>query len=362
MLDFTSALYLGLRHPSRSLPGWAALTTGKPAALETPAGAIRVARQLAALQGCERATLLPSTLHLFWDLFGGLARERVRIYMDAGTYAVARWGVERAARNVVVRRFPHYDAAAACELIEQDLRRGCRPVIVADGFCPGCGRGAPIAQFLRCLERRGGMLVLDDTQALGVLGERSEASPFGHGGGGSLKWQGVTSPQVIVGASLAKGFGVPIAVLSGTDAAIGRFEETSETRVHSSPPSLATLHAAEHALEINRCHGDRGRHYLSKLVERFRMKLQRIGLRTQGGLFPVQTLEPVEGLAAEALHACLLRRGIRAVLVRCCSGLHARVAFLITALHQPAEIDRVIDALECAIVSSHVVKLSARAS
>ena len=119
MLDFTSALYLGLRHPSRSLRAWSGLTTGKPIVLETPAGAIGLARQLAALQGCERATLLPSTLHLFWDLFGLLAGEQVRIYMDEGTYRIARWGVERAAaQGVAVRTFPHHDAAAARALIE----------------------------------------------------------------------------------------------------------------------------------------------------------------------------------------------------------------------------------------------------
>jgi 8-amino-7-oxononanoate synthase len=33
LLDFTSALYLGLRHESRSLAAWRQLTTGGPAAL-----------------------------------------------------------------------------------------------------------------------------------------------------------------------------------------------------------------------------------------------------------------------------------------------------------------------------------------
>ena len=32
--DFTSALYLGMRHAAQSLPAWAELTLGKPAALE----------------------------------------------------------------------------------------------------------------------------------------------------------------------------------------------------------------------------------------------------------------------------------------------------------------------------------------
>ena len=73
MLDFTSALYLGLSHESWRLPGWDRLTLGKPAALESPPGAREVERDLAALVGCERALLAPSTLHLFGDLLTILA-------------------------------------------------------------------------------------------------------------------------------------------------------------------------------------------------------------------------------------------------------------------------------------------------
>src|SRR6266498_189787 len=97
MLDFTSALYLGLRHPSMLLDSWEALTLGRPAALQEPPGAEAVAATLARLQGCEAATLLPSTLHLFWDLFRVLSTQRVAILIDAGTYPIVRWGAERAA-------------------------------------------------------------------------------------------------------------------------------------------------------------------------------------------------------------------------------------------------------------------------
>src|SRR5262249_56189746 len=101
--------------------------TGKPIVLETPAGVIGLARQLAALQGCERATLLPSTLHLFWDLFGLLADAQVRIYMDESAYRIARWGVERAAaQGIAARTFPHHDATAARALIERDGQRRSR--------------------------------------------------------------------------------------------------------------------------------------------------------------------------------------------------------------------------------------------
>jgi 8-amino-7-oxononanoate synthase len=352
VLDFTSALYLGLRHPSESLHAWSALTTGKPIVLETPAGAIGLARQLAALQGCESATLLPSTLHLFWDLFGVLAGEQVRIYMDEGAYRIARWGVERvAAQGVAVRTFPHHDAAAA------------RPVILTDGFCPLCGEPAPIASLLQIVERHGGQLVLDDTQAFGVLGQRPcVATPFGRRGGGSLKWHGVSSPHAIVGSSLAKAFGVPIAVLGGSEALIRHFEQRSETRLHCSPPSLAVLRATEHALAMNRSQGDCRRLYLSWLVTRFRGQLRQIGLTAQRGLFPVQMINARDRIDAGTLHLRLLGRGIRTVLVRCCRGTEMRLGFLINALHRPADIDRAIEALDGAMKLDGVRALSARVS
>jgi 8-amino-7-oxononanoate synthase len=364
VLDFTSALYLGLRHSSQSLRAWSALTTGKPIVLETPAVAIGLARQLAALQGCERATLLPSTLHLFWDLFGLLADEQVRIYMDEGAYTIARWGVERAAaQGATVRIFPHHDAAAAHDLIERDGKAGSRPIILTDGFCPICGEAAPVASLLQTVEHHGGQLVLDDTQAFGVLGDnRSAVLPFGRSGGGSLQWHGVSSPHAIAGSSLAKAFGVPIAVLCGSEALIRRFEQQSETRLHCSPPSLAALHAAEHALAINQTQGDNRRLYLSRLVARFRAQLRQIGLAAEGGLFPVQVVNPRDRIDAATLHLRLLYRGIRTVLIRCCRGIETRLGFLITVLHRPADIDRAVEALDRAMMLDRPRAILARMS
>lgn len=354
-LDFTSALYLGLRHPSPSLRSWPGLTTGKPAALQPAPGSAVLARKFAALVGCERATPLASTLHLFWDLFGLLAHDRVRIYMDDGTYAIARWGVERAAaRGIAVRRFPHHDAAALHALVAQDRHAGQRPIVLADGFCPSCGAAAPAAAYLSCVEPHRGLVVLDDTQALGMLGEKPGA-PYGRGGGGSLRWHGITSEAVLVGSSLAKGFGVPMAVLAGSAGVIRQFEARSETRVHCSPPSLAHLHAAEQALAVNEVHGEALRRHLARLVRRFRAGLRAIGLAADAGLFPVQTLRPA-GIAAQVLHERLLGFGIRSVLIRRCREIGARVAFLITALHRSSDIDLAVDAIRRAMTFDHCVR------
>lgn len=354
-LDFTSVLYLGLRHTSQSLRPWAQFTTGVPAALGVPRETSIVANMLATLQGCERASISSSTLHLCWDVFGILAECNVIIYMDASVYPIVRWGVERAAAlGVPVRTFPHYDIDALSRILHQDRLCHRRPLIVSDGMCPGCGKPAPVAEFLECAHRFGGQLILDDTQALGILGHTPcPKAPYGRGGGGILQLSKVRGDDILIVSSLAKGFGVPVAVLSGSKIMIRLFEEKSKTRVHCSPPSIAIVHAAEHALEVNRTKGDAIRFRLAHLVLYFRKRLKEIGMSATGGLFPVQTLSPIFDMDAITLHKRLLKYGIRTVLHHSRHGHGARISFLITARHSLPDIDKAIKTLEYAFKISH---------
>jgi 8-amino-7-oxononanoate synthase len=351
MLDFTSALYLGLRHPSASLRPWFQLTTGKPAALDAPGNERRIAQSLADLVGCERAVMAPSTLHVFWDLFGVLATDNVSVYLDAGAYPIVRWGVERAAaRGVPVHLFSHHDATALQQLLSRDASHRFTPIVVADGFCPGCGRLAPITRYLDSVRSHSGYLVLDDTQALGILGHAPGVeAPYGKGGGGSLRWSQIYGPNVIMVSSLAKGFGVPMAVLAGSRALVTHFESQSETRLHTSPPSSVVLHAAERALAVNQVRGDALRSRLAHLVRQFRNRLAACGLSTTGGLFPVQTLRRMPALDARRVHQRLLDLRIRTVLHRPLCKRGAMMSLLITAPHRFADIERVVRAMAEAV-------------
>jgi 8-amino-7-oxononanoate synthase len=346
-IDFTSALYLGIRHSSRALRPWSQLTTGKPAALETAPAARATAAALARLQGCERTILLPSTLHLFFDLFEVLRRDGMRIYADAATYPTALWGAERArSRGAPLRPIAHYDARAARLAIEEDERTQLRPVIVADGFCPGCGRPAPLRDYLDCVIPYGGYVILDDTQALGVWGRDPGATrPYGSGGGGSLRLHSLQSPHVVLGSSLAKGFGVPLAALSGSARLIERFASDSETLVHASPPSLAALHATEHALAVNALRGDTMRMRLAKRVMMFQSALWGTELSAIRSVFPVQTVSLEREDEAVRLHQALSGAGIRTAILRGTCAPGARLAFIITASHAPGEIAWAADAL-----------------
>jgi 8-amino-7-oxononanoate synthase len=256
-----------------------------------------------------------------------LARDRIAIYIDAGAYPIVRWGIERAAANgVPTADFRSHDTAALEGLLHRDQRSGFRPLVVTDGLSPIDGRTAPLPEYLRLVRARGGYLVIDDTQALGILGRHPEPKvPYGSGGAGSPAWYGIKGPELIVASSLAKGFGAPLAAIAGSAQTISKFEELSSTRVHSSPPSLAAIAAGGRALVINASQGDNLRSRLWKLVGRFGTTCGKRAF----GFRQAFSSSDTEGSQTSRweLHDRLTRLGVKTVLHRARNGLDVRLSF-----------------------------------
>ncbi len=205
-------------------------------------------------------------------------------------------------------------------------------------------------RYLGALRPLGGLLVIDDTQALGVFGrDVAQHPPYGRGGGGSLRVARLTSPDVLIVSSLAKAFGVPVAVIAGPGSLVDRYERRSETRIHCSPPSLAHIRAAEHALEVNLRQGEQRRARLAALVRRLQDGVGTLGHRIGPAQFPVQALEPIEGVPPAMLHRRLLDLRVRAVLHRPACRPVPTCTFLITASHTPGQVDRLLAALDRAL-------------
>lgn len=324
MLDFASSLYLGFEHPHAALVPWDRFTLGRPAALQEPPGARAAARELAALAGCEAGTLLPSTLHLFWDLLGLLAREPVTLLVDAQAYPVLQTAaLHWAGRGVPLVRF--HGAQGLARALQQ---HAAPPLVLADGWHPGADRQPDLAAYAALAARRGGRLVVDDTQAFGVHGAH---------GGGTFARLGLRGPHLLLGASLAKGFGAPLALLAGPAPLLARFEAASQARVHSSPPSAAAVAAARHALLLNRREGGRRRRHLARAVQHLRRALAAAGLPALGGDFPVQTVALPAATDVQALQQRLQRRGLLAVPLR-----GPRLGLIANARHSAREIDAAV--------------------
>jgi len=365
VIDFSSASYLGLRHATDQLRPWARLTTGKPAALGEPGSAASIAARLAGLIGLPAAMLATSTLHAFWDVFGVLDPARASILVDAGTYPIARWGVEHAqARGAIAATVAHHDPGSLRGRARAAAAVGRHPIVLADGFCPGCGNAAPVAAMLEEVRPMDGLVVLDDTQALGILGRRDAGAGYGRGGGGVLRWTGVVdrpelaANRLVLVASLAKAFGVPIAVVAGSERFVDRYLARAETRVHCSPPSVAHLAAAEHALDLNATEGDARRHRLAGHVAAFRAAGdERVSVAP--GLFPMQTVMGAGATDLRDVHARLRAAGIGGVLHASRGHRGPALSLLLRADHERRDVLAAAQALVAATGPRHKVAMAA---
>lgn len=343
--DFSSSLYLGMRHSSGELRDWDSLTTGAPAAFFEPPAAVSLGKSIARLQGLADGIVAPSTLHLFWDWFGSLDSRKDVVFADAQLYRVGTWGVERAiGKGVLAAKFRHQCAASLQRLVRQNLGARQRPVVVTDGWCPFCGKAAPLLDYLQIIEPFNGLLVVDDTQALGIFGKKPDMlMPYGYSGGGLLRHLNISSERILAISSLAKAFGAPLAAMGGSVFEIQKFKMRSETRVNASPPSAAALAAGKNALRLNTAFGLAQREKLFQNVLLFQKVMSEGGFETKGGFFPVQTILDLDGKEARHIHAALWEKGIRTVPVLA-HGKNPRLCWLLNARHSNRDIERACQA------------------
>lgn len=156
-----------------------------------------------------------------------------------------------------------------------------------------------------------------------------------------MRRAGISSGRLLIGSSLAKAFGVPVAVMAGSGAMVDEFERQSATRVHCSPPSAAMVSAAVHAMKINRECGDELRMKLARRVARFRRGLAKLHLTAIPGLFPVQPLR-LPHLGVETVYEDLKNAGVESVLHRGADDQKARISFIVTVRHSLRDIDHAL--------------------
>jgi 8-amino-7-oxononanoate synthase len=307
--------------------------------------------------GCSAGIVGTSTLHIFWDLFCVLCQRQSALLIVGDIYPIALWGIERAeALGIPVARVAAHDPERVLGRVQAWRRRGIRPIIVTDGIFFPEGRIAPLAAYSEIAAVNGGLLVIDDTQALGILGSApTTRSPYGGGGGGSFRFHGVAGPHLVGVCSLAKAFGVPVAVLAASPPVIRMFATESATRRHSSPPSMAVLAAATRAIDLNRRYGEDLRARLLSNIKCFRGGLASVGLEPTGGLMPVQTLSFGPERDARAINRGLTRAGIRALVVPNPVESGGSVTLVITAMHRPNHLKRAVFALGRLIPASSTI-------
>ena len=243
-----------------------------------------------------------------------------------------------------LKRYPHADAQGAARQLAS--ARDMPALLASDGVFSMDGDIAPLRELASLCARERATLMIDDAHGLGVLGSE---------GAGSAAEAGLPQEQVpVLMATLGKALGAAGAFVAGSNALIEGLTQFARPYVYTTamPPALAA--AAHAAVRIARAATER-REKLSELITRFRTGAQQLGLPLTDSRTPIQPIllgdaQTTMYAAAELEKAGVLVGAIRPPSVPAGS---ARLRITLSAVHQDADVDRLLDALHTAAPRAH---------
>lgn len=214
---------------------------------------------------------------------------------------------------------------------------GARVAVLTDGVFPMRQR---IADLPSLLGRAGedGLLLVDDSHALGMLGD---------GGRGSASQHGLDDPRLLTAGSLAKSLGASGGFVAGSASRVGRVRERAEAYAGTTPVPPAVAAGALAALTV--LEREPQRH--ARLLENARAlgELGRAFGRTPNPVpIPVLAVPVPDAARGAALERGLAEAGIFAPWTTYGGGA-GDLRLAVTSEHTPQHLDRLRAVLETAL-------------
>lgn len=234
------------------------------------------------------------------------------------------------------RRFTHNDPAALSARLA--AASGDQKLVLTEGVFSMEGDRAPLAELTAVSRAGDAMLMVDDAHGFGVLGPR---------GAGSVIEAALDSEAVpVLMATFGKALGGYGAFIAGQAQLLEYILQRARSLMYSTAPPPALIAAMRVALDIV-AREDWRRARLAELVDRWRHGAARRGIHVLPSTTPIQPVLIGDACTASAVSKRLLAENILVPAIRpptVPAGM-ARLRVSLTAVHQPAQIDRLLDVL-----------------
>ncbi len=245
--------------------------------------------------------------------------------------------------GATLKRYPHNDADGATRQLA--ATPDVPALLATDGVFSMDGDIAPLRELAALCKREAATLMVDDAHGLGVLGAH---------GAGSLEEATLTHADVpVLMATLGKALGCLGAFVAGSRALIEGLTQFARTFVYTTamPPALAV--AACEAVRIARTE-DWRREKLHFLIARFRAGAGQLGLPLADSRTPIQPVLLGEAERAIAVSRALDHAGLLVTAIRppTVPPGKARLRVTLSALHEEADVDRLLEALAPIVTKS----------
>lgn len=290
--------------------------------------------ELADFLGRSRVLLFSTGYMANMGLIDALVKPGDAVYQDWLNHASLYDGSRLSGAKVY--RYPHADVAALTALLAQGEFR--RRLIVSDGLFSMDGDVGPLAALAQLAREHGAWLMVDDAHGIGVIGP---------GGRGSVAAAGLAQHDVpVLVGTLGKAFGCFGAFVAGSDELIDWCIQKARTYIYTTAPPPAVCAATRQALRLVREEEWR-RERLSLLVARFRAGAEQLGLSLMPSESPIQPLLVGDASAALVLSRGLEEDGFLVTAIRppTVPPGTARLRVTLTALHEPEDVDALLEAL-----------------
>lgn len=242
--------------------------------------------------------------------------------------------------GAALKRYVHADVASAKRQLESSMDSAA--LLATDGVFSMDGDVAPLADLAILCKTQQATLMVDDAHGLGVLGDE---------GAGSLVEANLKQDDApVLMATLGKALGVGGAFVAGSKALIDGLVQFARTHVYTTamPPALAA--AASAAIDIARFEEWR-RAKLRRLVAHFRHGAGERGIDLIESRTPIQPV--LIGTSRTALLAAQRLESdghfVPAIRPPTVAQGKARLRVTFSALHEEADVERLLNALARAI-------------
>ena len=246
--------------------------------------------------------------------------------LDAGLLSGARF-----------MRYAHGDAADAGKRLA--ARTESVRLLITDGVFSMDGDIAPLQELADVAREQKAWLMVDDAHGLGVLGET---------GGGCLQHLGLDAEQApILMGTLGKAFGTAGAFVAGDETLIEWLIHRARPYIYTTAQPPAVAAATWAALDIVQKEAWR-RDKLNALIHQFRDGAAQRGLDLMPSYTPIQPIVVGGNHEALAWAEALENQGILVTPIRPPTVPEgaARLRITLSAAHEEAHVDRLLDALE----------------
>jgi 8-amino-7-oxononanoate synthase len=345
LLNFASNDYLGVaQHPALiEALGRAAKQWGVGAGAAHLLGGHRqehaaLEEKLARWTGRERALLFSTGYMANLGVLQTLLGAKDLCVQDKLNHACLIEGARLA--GCELKRYLHADSASALRQLQSRPERAA--LLATDGVFSMDGDISPLVELAALCRKQEATLMVDDAHGLGVLGDD---------GAGSVSAAKLAQSDVpVLMATLGKALGVAGAFVAGSTALIDGLVQFARTHVYTTamPPALAAATSA--AVDIARFEAWR-RDKLLRLIAHFRSGASERGIPLLASTTPIQPVLVGASKAASIASARLEAEGFFVPAIRppTVAPGKARLRVALSALHDEADIEQLLNALARAI-------------